>query len=66
MNNEEASIVSFNSFSNYLAILLGKGDGTFQAKRNYTISDNNTILVAVGDFNGDGKLNTVNIPHYGL
>lgn len=38
-------------------VLLGNGDGTFQAAVNYdTGSGTNPTSVAVGDFNGDGKL----------
>jgi hypothetical protein len=38
-----------------VSILLGNGDGTFQAAVNYP-TDPNSASVAVGDFNGDGKL----------
>ncbi|MBV9300525.1 MAG: VCBS repeat-containing protein, partial [Acidobacteriaceae bacterium] len=41
------------------AILIGNGDGTFQAARLTTISDSAYVepgALAVGDFNGDGKL----------
>jgi hypothetical protein len=37
----------------YVAVLLGNGDGTFQAPVNYNVGG---YAVAVGDFNGDGKL----------
>jgi VCBS repeat protein/centrosomal CEP192-like protein len=37
------------------SILLGNGDGTFQATVNYN-AGTNPSSVAVGDFNGDGKL----------
>jgi hypothetical protein len=43
-----------NTSGNNVSVLLGKGDGTFQAAVNYgagTESDS----VTVGDFNGDGK-----------
>jgi len=44
-----------NSGSNNVSILLGNGDGTFQAAVNFDagLSPNS---IAVGDFNGDGKL----------
>jgi hypothetical protein len=38
-----------------LNVLLGKGDGTFQAPRTSTIGEAGNAL-AIGDFNGDGKL----------
>jgi hypothetical protein len=41
-----------------LSVLLGKGDGTFQAAVNYR-ADQFPYSVAVGDFNGDGKLDLV-------
>jgi hypothetical protein len=39
-----------------VSILLGNGDGTFQAAVNYPTGSTNSSSVAVGDFNGDGKL----------
>ena len=39
-------------------VLLGNGDGTFQAGVNYP-AGSNPSSVAVGDFNGDGKLDVV-------
>jgi hypothetical protein len=37
-----------------VSILLGSGDGTFQAASNSALT-NNPFSVAIGDFNGDGK-----------
>jgi hypothetical protein len=42
-----------------VSVQLGKGDGTFQAAVNYPIGK--VGLVAVGDFNGDGKPDVVAI-----
>jgi hypothetical protein len=44
--------------SNTVNILLGNGDGTFQAAASYSAGTATTgaYAVAVGDFNGDGKL----------
>jgi hypothetical protein len=43
--------------TSYVAVLLGKGDGTFDAPVYYPLPDNTSAAsVAVGDFNGDGKL----------
>lgn len=41
--------------ANYLYTALGNGDGTFQAPTRYTMSGTPNS-VAVGDFNGDGKV----------
>src|SRR5262249_49945273 len=41
--------------SNNVSVLLGNGDGTFQAAKNLTAGVNPSSVVA-GDFNGDGKL----------
>jgi len=40
--------------ANTVAGLLGNGDGTFQAARNFGVGDV-PLSVAVGDFNGDGQ-----------
>jgi hypothetical protein len=37
-----------------LSVLLGNGDGTFQAASSYNAGPN-PVSVAIGDFNGDGK-----------
>jgi len=38
-----------------VAILLGNGDATFQSAVNFSTVDFDTVFVATGDFNGDGK-----------
>jgi hypothetical protein len=43
-----------NSGSNTVSVLLGNGDGTFQAARNFGVG-NTPDSVAVGDFNRDGR-----------
>jgi hypothetical protein len=47
-----------NIVSNNISVLLGKGDGAFQAAVNYDTGSGPTS-VAAGDFNGDGKLDLV-------
>jgi len=50
-------LVSANYGSNSVTVLLGNGDGTFQAARNFNAGNSAlTFGVAVGDFNGDGDL----------
>ena len=44
-----------NQGSADVSILLGNGDGTFQAASNYLAGDN-PQAIAIGDFNRDGKL----------
>ena len=50
----KADLAVTNGSANTVSILLGKGDGTFQAAVNYG-AGSNPVSVAVGDFNGDGK-----------
>ena len=38
-----------------VAVLLGKGDGSFQGSNNFGTGGDLPVSVAVGDFNGDGK-----------
>ncbi len=48
-------LVISNNGSDNVSILLGNGDGTFQAHKDYAVGSNpSTVLV--GDFNNDGKL----------
>jgi hypothetical protein len=42
-----------NPGSNNVSVLLGHGDGTFQAARNFAVGTA-PVSLAVGDFNGDG------------
>ena len=41
--------------SNSVSVLLGNGDGTFQAAVTYGSGGSESFSVAMGDFNGDGK-----------
>src|SRR5207247_5690349 len=54
----DLAVANSNTGSN-VSILLGKGDGTFQAAMNFPMNvpvGSAPFSVAVGDFNGDGKL----------
>jgi len=59
----DIAINTFDSQNNLLvSILLGNGDGTFQAPVNYILPNNNGgqgPQIVTGDFNGDGKLDLV-------
>src|SRR5438445_632232 len=52
----DLAVASFGS--NLVSVLLGNGDGTFQAALTFAVRTG-TSSVAVGDFNGDGKLDLV-------
>jgi FG-GAP-like repeat/Abnormal spindle-like microcephaly-assoc'd, ASPM-SPD-2-Hydin/Divergent InlB B-repeat domain len=53
-----ADVVVANAGNNTIGVLLGKGDGTFQAPVATTVACNPT-WVAAGDFNGDGHEDVV-------
>jgi hypothetical protein len=44
-----------NCVNGWLTVLLGQGDGTFQAAGTYSSQGYQTLKVIVGDFNRDGK-----------
>jgi hypothetical protein len=47
-------IVTANNYGSGISVLLGNGDGTFQAAQGYSTGANYAYVV-VGDFNGDGR-----------
>jgi Bacterial Ig-like domain (group 3)/FG-GAP-like repeat len=49
-----------------VAVLLGNGDGTFKPAQTFTIGAQSPGFLAVGDFNGDGKIDvaTVNLCNF--
>src|SRR5215813_3339195 len=53
----DLAVANSQSFfsTGYVSVLLGNGDGTFQPARNLDVG-RSPYSVAVGDFNGDGKL----------
>jgi Bacterial Ig-like domain (group 3)/FG-GAP-like repeat/Cep192 domain 4/FG-GAP repeat len=51
-------LVAANFGGTTVSVLLGNGDGTFQAMKGYA-AGSRPISVAVGDFNGDGMLDLV-------
>ncbi len=60
-NDGIADLAVANNQDNTVSILLGKGDGTFAAAVNYTLTDANSatknpVSVVTGDFNGDGNM----------
>ena len=52
------------STSNTASVLLGNGDGTFQAKQSFG-TGSQPSSVAVGDFNGDGRSDLVTADYNG-
>jgi hypothetical protein len=51
----DLAVVDTVSYTGSLSVLLGNGNGTFQAQQVYP-AGNGASSVAVGDFNGDGQL----------
>jgi 6-phosphogluconolactonase (cycloisomerase 2 family) len=56
-------LITANYGSGTVSVLLGNGDGSFQAPVTYAVGSN-PIWVAVGDLNGDGKLDLA-VANYG-
>ena len=53
----KSDLVTADSGDNTASVLLGNGNGTFQAKQSFGTGTG--LSVAVGDFNGDGKSDLV-------
>src|SRR5439155_22436125 len=56
-------LVVANDGSNNVAVLLGNGDGTFQAPRSFAVGSS-PLSAAVADINGDGRLDLA-VANYG-
>ncbi|CAF4623406.1 unnamed protein product, partial [Rotaria magnacalcarata] len=54
-NDNKLDLITANSYSESMSILLGNGDGTFQRPMSYTV-DSGLIFVAAADFNNDTNL----------
>src|SRR2546422_7531311 len=52
-----------NYGSNSVSVLLGNGDGTFQAAQTF-VAGSGPVWVAVGDVNGDGRLDLAVANYY--
>ena len=57
----DVAVTDYVNFQNDVSVLLGNGDGTFQAPQNFPEGHNGNDIdaLAVGDFNGDGKTDVV-------
>jgi Bacterial Ig-like domain (group 3)/FG-GAP-like repeat len=55
VSNCSTSAIGCASADGDVAVLLGKGNGTFQSPTSYGSGGSTPFGVAVGDFNGDGK-----------
>ena len=51
----DLAVANIQQLAGNVSVLLGNGDGTFQAAQNFDAGDRGPASVAVGDFNGDGK-----------
>lgn len=56
-----------NLSSNYVSVILGRGDGTFELRNDYTVGfDTRALNIANGDFTDHGELDLVlATPYYG-
>ena len=65
--DQEADIVTVQSFTDGGEVFLGRGDGTFSAPLHYNSTSNNLPWqVTTGDFNRDGKVDLAVCDTYGL
>lgn len=53
-NDGHADLITPNALANTVSVLMGNGNGTFQAKTDYAVGAR-PVSVAIADFNGDGK-----------
>ncbi len=51
----KADLITTNFYSNEVNVLLGNGDGTFNAPVSYSAGGSLPTIIAIGDWNGDGK-----------
>src|ERR1019366_2828450 len=57
-NGDGRADLAVANYNNHVSVLLGNGDGTFQAPLNYS-AGSNPNSIAVADFNLDGKVDLV-------
>ena len=57
--------VTVTNGANGVTVMLGNGDGTFQAPQTYDLGGLPGVSVAIADMNGDGKLDLVAVAQSG-
>ncbi len=63
--DQKLDLVAVNGGASTVSVVLGNGDGTFQAAKNFAVGQQDPRGVAVADLNGDGKLDVVVANHNG-
>ncbi|CAF3940451.1 unnamed protein product [Rotaria sp. Silwood2] len=64
-NDARLDLIEANFYSNDIGVLLGNDDGTFSTQTIYSTGwDSYPISVAIGDFNGDNRLDIVVALYY--
>jgi len=63
-NDGKLDLIVPMSYGSNVAILLGNGDGTFQAETDLATVSSYPFAVAVADFNGDGKVDLAITSYY--
>ena len=58
-NGDLLVVNSYNPSSSFVSVVLGNGDGTFQAPVSYASAGSRSVAAVADDINGDGKLDII-------